>query len=132
MPNPNATAEILARERYALDRWARGDPTGFAEVLAEDVSWMAASPGRGRVDGIEEVARYLETLKGRIAPHRYEVVDPRVQLYGEIGVLTLRYEEFALDGQRKTPWKATSVYRKTDGEWRLVHAHWSILQTADM
>ncbi len=22
-------------------------------------------------------------------------------------------------------WKATSVYRRLEGEWRIVHAHWS-------
>lgn len=127
MPNASVSAQILARERHALDRWASGDPTGYVEILANDVSWQAATPGRGRVDGFDEVAGYLEGLKGTIPPHRYEVVDPRVQLYGDIGVLTLRYDAAAPDGQRMTPWKATSVYRRSDGEWRLVHAHWSIL-----
>jgi len=67
---------------------------------------------------------------GQIPEHPYEIIDPKVQVYGGLGILTLRYHPFSLDGEPLTPWKATTVYRHTNGEWCLVHAHWSMVKEA--
>ena len=32
--------EIIGRERAALDRWGRGDPSGFLEICAPDVVYF--------------------------------------------------------------------------------------------
>lgn len=117
---------ILAEERRALDRWAAGDPIGFSENFADDVTYFDDIAAQTRIDGLEEIRSYLTSLVGKITPHTYEIVDPKVQVYGDIAICTMRYHP-SIDGEPGPPWKATDVYRLINGEWRLVHAHWSLV-----
>jgi ketosteroid isomerase-like protein len=80
------------------------------------------------IDGLEAMRTYLTSLEGKIAPHRYEIANPHVQVYGDIAILTFRYHPSTLEGTPLTHWKATSVYRFNEGKWRVVHAHWSIVK----
>ena len=43
-------------------------------------------------------------------------------------ILTLRYKARSTDGRPLSHWKATSVYRRTGSQWRIVHAHWSLVK----
>lgn len=130
MADASPEQAILARERSALERWSRGDPLGYLEIDADDVTYFDDIGAHHRVDGIEAMREYMSALKGQIPGHDYELVDPRVQLYGDTGILTMRYHPSAPDGSPMPPWKATSVYRRTGGDWRIVHAHWSIAKDA--
>ena len=124
----DAEQAILAQERRALDRWAQGDPLGYLDIDADDVTYFDDIGAQSRVNGIEPMREYLTSLKGKTPPHKYEVVDPKVQVYGDIGILTLRYNAYATDGKPLARWKATSVYRRIRSEWRIVHAHWSLVK----
>ena len=44
------TAEIIALERAALDRWGAGDPSGYLEISAPDVTYFDPFLER-RLDG---------------------------------------------------------------------------------
>jgi uncharacterized protein (TIGR02246 family) len=124
----NTERAILAQERRALDQWAQGNPLGYVEIDADDVTYLDDIGAHSRIDGLEAMRNYLTSLQGKIPPHRYDIVDPKVQVYGEIGILTLRYKAYATDGKPLAHWKATSVYRRMGGQWRIVHAHWSIVK----
>ena len=119
---------ILAKERQALDRWAAGDPLGFSDNFSDDATYFDDIAAHVRLDGREEIQDYLASLKGKIPPHSYEIVDPKVQFYREIAILTLRYQGTTPDGELGPLWKATSVYRLINGEWLVVHAHWSLVK----
>ena len=80
-----------------------------------------------RLDSIEEIRNYLASLEGEIPPHNYKIVDPKVQVYGDIAILTLHYHTM-IDTVPGTPWKATSVYRLIDDVWHVVHDHWSLVK----
>jgi ketosteroid isomerase-like protein len=130
MRNKGADEAILAKERHALDRWSKGDPSGYAEAAADDMTYFDDIGAQARVDGIAAVRGYLATLEGQIHAHRYEIVDPRVQVYGDVGILTLRYHPSSLDGEALSPWKTTVVYRQIAEEWRMVHANWSTVKVS--
>ena len=119
---------ILAQERRALDQWSAGNPLGYLDVYAADVTYFDDIGAGSRVEGIEAMRGYLTSLKGKIPPHNYEIANPEVQVYGDIGVLTLHYNASASDGKPLAHWKATSVYRRIGDEWRVVHAHWSLVK----
>jgi len=123
-----AAQAILAQELKALDHWAQGNPLGYLDVDASDVTYFDDIAAQTRIDGLEAMRNYFTSLVGQIPVHRYEIIDPKVQLYGDVGILTFRYQAFAPDGQPHDPWKATSVYRLTDGECRIVHANWSTVK----
>lgn len=128
MSDKNSEQAILAQERRALDRWAQGSPLGYVDGHAGDVTYFDDIGAHRRIDGIVALRHYAASLEGKIPPHRYELVDPKVQVYGDIGIVTLRYEPFGVDGQPLPRWKATSVYRRTAKEWHVVHAHWSLVK----
>ncbi len=128
MTHGDPESAILAQERRALDRWAQGHPLGYVDIDADDVTYFDDIAAQRRIDGIAALRDYFASLEGKIPAHRYELVDPKVQIYGDTGILTLRYEPSTTDGEPLTPWKATSVYRRTAGEWRIVHAHWSMVK----
>ena len=96
--------------------------------MAEDVTYFDDIAAHSRLDGIEELNKHLEWLDGKIPPHKYEIVDPKVQVYGEVAILTHQYHSTDAEGNPGTPWKATSVYRYMDGDWYSVHAHWSLVK----
>ncbi len=128
MTSASAEQEILSQERRALDRWSKGDPLGYLEIMAADVTYLDDIGAQRRVNGIEAQRAYLSSLQGKIPPHEYELQDPKVQLYGDTAVLTMRYAPSGGDGTPLPPWKATSVYRRENEEWRIVHAHWSMVK----
>ena len=130
MNQENAEHAILAQERAALDRWSAGDPQGYAQSAADDVTYFDFIGAQVRLNGIQAFRDYLSSLQGQFPSHTYEIVDPRVQVYGDIGILTLHYHPTALDGEAMGASKATIVYRRTDGTWHNVHLHWSRLGEA--
>jgi ketosteroid isomerase-like protein len=122
---------ILEKERAALDRWSSGDPVGYTESAAEDMSYFDDIGAQNRLNGLQSCRAYLSTLEGQIPAHSYELADTRVQVYGDVAILTLHYHPSSLQGEAMTPWKATTVYRLAQGEWRMVHANWSLLKEAE-
>ncbi|HEX5914126.1 MAG TPA: DUF4440 domain-containing protein [Rubrobacter sp.] len=123
-----AEQAIVAQERRALEQWSKGNPLGYLEVEADDVTYFDDIGAHARVDGLAAMRTYLTSLQGKIPPHRYELLDPKVQLYGDVGILTLRYEAYGAAAEPLSRWKATSVYRRADDQWRIVHAHWSLVK----
>jgi ketosteroid isomerase-like protein len=121
-------AAILARERHALDQWSQGRPLQYFDGWADEVTYFDDIGAHRRIDGIGGMRNYAAALEGKVPAHRYDLVDPKVQVYGDVGIVTLRYEPSGPDGAPLQRWKATVVYRRAGGEWSVVHAHWSMVK----
>ena len=118
---------VLAKEHLALDQWSAGNPEGFSINFADNATYFDDIAAQTRLDGIEEIKAYLSSLKGQIPSHTYEIVDPKVQVFDHAAVLTLHYHASVGD-QKGQPWKATSVYQFINNDWKVVHAHWSLVK----
>ncbi|MBW6537581.1 MAG: nuclear transport factor 2 family protein, partial [Mariniphaga sp.] len=59
--------------------------------------------------------------------HKYEMVDPRIQIYGETAIMTFEYHIFMPESELAGRWKATDVYQRVDSDLKIVHSHWSIV-----
>jgi ketosteroid isomerase-like protein len=127
MEERRAEEEIITQERERLNHWAKGELRAYAQGSADDVSYFDDIGAHARLDGLPALLEYLSALEGQVPAHDYEVVNPRVQLYGDVGIVTLQYHP-SLHGVALQPWKATSVYRRSDGQWNMVHAHWSMVK----
>ena len=127
MEYANPEQAILAQARADMDRWAEGDTEGYGQSAADDITLFNNVPAGPRLDGIQAFRDLLTALKGQIPPHKYEIVDPKVQVYGSVGILTLLYMAFSLEGEPLVKSRATCVYRETDGAWESVHQHFSAL-----
>jgi len=119
---------LVAMERAALDRWGKGDPSGFLEISAPEVGYFDNTLER-RVDGLEALTARYETIRGQIHIDSYELLNPRVQLCGGAAVLTYNFAGHA-EGQAHR-WNCTEMYRRTPDGWRIIHTHWSLTRPLD-
>jgi ketosteroid isomerase-like protein len=120
--------EVIALERAALDRWGRGDPTGFLETYAHEITYFDVATER-RIDGHAAMTEYLRPITGKINIRRYEMIGPKVQRHGNVAVLTCNLVSEAVqpDGKLKTVrWNSTSVYARIGRELTMIHSHWSL------
>ena len=65
-----AEQAIVAQERSALEQWAAGNPLGYLDIDAADVTYFDDIGAHSRVDGIEAMRTYLSSLEGRIPRSR--------------------------------------------------------------
>jgi len=119
------SAEIIALERAALDRWGAGDPSGYLEISAPDVTYFDPFLEH-RIDGLEALSAWYAPLRGAIHIDRYELIEPKVQVCGEAAVLTFNLVSYS--GATTMRWNCTEVYRNDPAGWRIVQTHWSITQ----
>jgi hypothetical protein len=116
-------AAIISLERQALDRWGRGDPSGFLEISAPDVVYFDPFLER-RIDGLDELTRHYDGIRGTVQIARYELLNPRVQSIGDAAVLTFNYVSYG-GNENEYRWNCTEVYRREAVGWRIVQTHWS-------
>lgn len=120
--------DVIALERAALDRWGKGDPTGFLDTYAPEITYFDPFTAR-RVDGHAALADYYRPITGKVKVLRYEMIGAKVQRHGDVAVLTynLRSEGVLPDGKEMTVrWNSTSVYARVGGAWKMIHSHWSL------
>jgi ketosteroid isomerase-like protein len=124
-------AEIIALERAALDRWGRGDPAGYLAIMAPDISYFDPTQS-ARLDGRRAMTDLLVPLTGKIRIDRYEMLNPKVQPYGDAALLTFNLVSYRkqADGTERAivRWNSTEAYARHDGRWVLVHSHWSYVK----
>lgn len=115
-------AEIIALERGALERWAKGDTRGFLEIIAPDITYFDPNTER-RVEGADEVRAVMDKFHGKFRIDYWEMRDAKVQVSGGVAVLT--YLDLNRTGTVETLWKVTEVYKKTPAGWRVWSSHFS-------
>ena len=121
-----ASETLLVLERAALDRWGKGDPDGCLEISAPEVTYFDPFLEQ-RLDGIAALAAWYAPIRGKIRIDRDQIIDPRVQLYGETAVLTYRYDSHGSESAMR--WNCTEVYHRYAGNWKIVHTHWSFTKS---
>lgn len=123
----NAITEVIRLERGALDRWGRGDPNGYLEITAEDVTYFDPFQER-RLNGRAALAALYDQFRGKIKIESDEIIEPVVEVIGDAAVLSFNYVSRGSEGSMR--WNATEVYRRFDDGWKIIHTHWSFTKAA--
>lgn len=120
--------QIVTLERNALDRWGKGDPGGFLELYASDVTYFDPVTA-ARVDGHQAMVEYYRPWIGKIQVDRFEMLNPQVVVEGGMALLTYNLVNYIRDGDGRESvgscWNSTTVFRRRGGAWKTVHSHWS-------
>lgn len=118
---------FLSMEKSAMERWRSGDPLGWAEISAEDVTYI--DPGlTAPIVGLEDYTAFLKTLEGKIHYESSEFIDPQIEIVGDAAVLSYNYRSRPQPtSPDQTLWNATEVYFLQGDQWRIVHTHWSFV-----
>ena len=122
---------ILSLEKGAMKRWQNGDPWGWTEISAPEVTYI--DPGLTKhIDGLEEYKKYLKQFEGKINYQVSEFINPKIAVHGKMAVLTYNYKSTITetDGSiiDQTLWNTTEVYCLLDGNWKIIHTHWSYVK----
>ncbi len=116
-------------ERAALDRWGNGDPSGYLDIYAPEMTYFDPSLEQ-RMDGLDTMREYYAPIEGKIRIERYKMINPIVQVHGETALLTFNLVDYEKqpDGSEKVSsrWNSTEVYSRIDGKWKIIHSHWSM------
>jgi ketosteroid isomerase-like protein len=125
-----ALGELMTLETAAMERWRKGDPWGFTEISAPSVTYFDSGTPQ-RLDGLEALKAEYAKRVGKIHYDAMDFLAPAVQVHGDAAVLFYRFFDthLASDGsiRHRTAWNCTEVYAKTEGHWRIVHTHWSLI-----
>jgi len=108
-------------------RFSAGDAGEFARGLAqaEGVSVIGTGPGEGHEDRDDWISTYGRMMRGEMAGTRLEGRDPRAYEEGSLGWAVDEPQFVFADGSR-LPTRVTGVLRQEDGEWKVVHLHFSV------
>ncbi len=122
---------IIALERGALDRWGKGDPQGYLDIMAPETTYFDPLQEK-RIDGLDALREMLKPFTGKIKIDRIEMINPKVQRDGNVAVLTFNLISHVTP-PGVTPaitarWNTTEVYRRLDGHWKIVHSHFSYVK----
>ena len=120
--------QIIMLERSALDRWGKGDPGGFLELYAADITYFDPLT-TARIDGHQAMENYYRPWAGMIQVARYEMLNPQVILAGNMALLTYNLVNYILDNNGLesvgSRWNSTTVYQRRGDTWKAIHSHWS-------
>ncbi|PYR54795.1 MAG: DUF4440 domain-containing protein [Acidobacteria bacterium] len=120
--------EILMLERSALDRWGTGDPGGFLDLYAADITYFDPVTAT-RIDGHQEMVTYYGPWTGKIRIARYEILNPQVVVEGNMALLTYNLVNYIRDAKDVesvgSRWNSTTVYQRQSDTWKAIHSHWS-------
>lgn len=123
--DPDAAREIIALERDALERGARGEVDVFVDLSEPDVVYFDPFIER-RIDGRDALREYYHKIfRPPQEEFAIELINPNVQLLGEAAVLTFNFRSTGRSTGRTERWNCTEVFRKTARGWRIIQTHWS-------
>jgi len=119
-----AQTEVMKKITQAAEEWSKGNTMGYYDCAAEDIIWMDELAAEKPIQGKEQLKTYLETFKGQIPVHQYQLIDPVFQVFDDIVTVNYRYQG-TFEGVTQTPWKVTAIYRYIDGDWWSEQENWT-------
>jgi len=118
---------INEMEKSALAEWNKGNPSGYLDIYSQDITYFDPFHEK-RIDSFENMRILYENLRGKIVVDRYEIIDPNVQLSGNMAVLSYNFNSYC--GNDIYKWNCTEVYKlHPDNVWKIIHNHWSLIQS---
>ncbi len=117
--------EILSMEKAAMERWCKGDVEEYLRISSDEVTYLDPFTAK-RLNGLSELSSYYRSFAGQFHFDRFEFVDPKIQLSGNVAVLT--YNLVTYVDSKEDRWNATMVYQKAGGKWKIIHTHMSRTQ----
>lgn len=126
----NLTEYIIGLEQSALEKWFKGDTSGYEQLWSKRSFTYFDAVVTERVDDHATIAKFLKTIDGKLFADGYDFRHPRVQIGQDMAVLT--YQLFAKTTLIDMEYNVVEVYQKEDnGEWHVIHSTWSFIRPMD-
>lgn len=108
-------SEIIALEKSALDKWFKGDTSGYEQLWSERSFTYFDAVVSERVDDYAAIKKFLASISGKLHADSYDFRKPRVQFGKDMAVLT--YQLFAKTNLIDMEYNCIEVFQKEDGRW---------------
>lgn len=130
--NPKVAAEVMALARAQWDAEIAGKPVADQIIsFADDYTEFSAG-APVRIDGKAMNARFYNAVAmDGSKPLASDMVNPKVQVYGDTAILTYNFVGVlqSKDGKiEPNNAVSTRVYSRINGKWMLVHGHFSLVK----
>jgi ketosteroid isomerase-like protein len=131
MDEPDTTSiepDLLEITRCMLEAIHTGDVDTYRNLSLDDLTCYETDVTPYRVDGIDfhlDLIRAMHRQGTYQSLVRFDMLSPRVQIYGDTGIVTYtRLMTYAdANGPRWSAFNETRVFVRTDGAWRMAHFH---------
>ncbi|MCR4471796.1 MULTISPECIES: nuclear transport factor 2 family protein [unclassified Burkholderia] len=129
-PEERALAHhLIGLEKSALDKWFKGDTSGYKSLWSERSFTYFDAVVTERVDDYNVINEFLKSIDGKLFADSYELRSPRIQAAKDMAVLT--YQLYSKTNLIDMEYNVVEVFQKEDDEWRVIHSTWSFIRPMD-
>jgi len=124
-PFPDTQAEIRAVINSIVKDAETVNVEGLKEIHLNSEKFTKFGPRNFNRQDVGSTNESEEAFFGSIANYKQEIVDLKVDVFGEVAIATYYpHVSFIQDGQeKKGSGRQTFVFLKTNDGWKLVHEH---------
>lgn len=128
-PDQKALAdEIISLEKDALDKFFKGDMSGYLNLWSKDNFTYFDVNCKERIDHHEQIAEFLMTkVQGKMFADTYDFRMPRVQFSKANDMAVLTYQLFADSTMLDMSYNVIEVYQKVKRAWEVIHSTWDVV-----
>ena len=123
-------AYIIGLERAALDRWFKGDVSGYRALWSKKSFTYFDGVNAHRVEDHETIDAFLDTVEGKLFAAHYDFCCPRVQFGKDMAVLT--YQLYAKTTLLDMQYNCIEVFQKEAAGWQVIHSTWSFIRPMEI
>ncbi|SEE31532.1 SnoaL-like domain-containing protein [Arthrobacter alpinus] len=133
---PEELKSLVGFEKSIQWWWSSGDPTGYMDALAEDVTYGDPLADYLLV-GREAVREHFKRIHGDAGITRQEHLNEVSRsISTDAGLLAFTFNTYQQDGTGEETlflsWNMSLIFRKTDGTWLMTHGHLSLRHSWDV
>jgi len=122
----NVKREVVEIEKKTVEAFNKGDVDEILKYFDENIIGFS-STRHERLMGLEALRNtFLYYLK-EAEKIEFSITSPVVQVYGDIAILSFYWLVVQIDGgrRREIQGRGTHVFHRKNGEWKIVHEHFS-------
>jgi ketosteroid isomerase-like protein len=118
--------EILDLEEKQVAAFNRGDIDEILKFFYADIVGFSSTKYE-RISGLQSMRETFEYYLDEAEKIEYSISEPTVQVFGETAILTYYWLVTLINGAKKQEVKGrgSHVYVRVNGEWKIVHEHFS-------
>ncbi|MGI5372553.1 YybH family protein [Streptomyces iakyrus] len=133
---PEEVESLVEFEKSIQWQWSSGDPTGYMDALAEDVTYFDPLAEHLLV-GREAVREHWKRIYADANITRQEYLNEVARpLSDDEVLLAFKFKTYQQDDNREEKlflsWDMSLIFRKTDGKWLMAHGHLSLSNSLDL
>ena len=117
---------LIGLERSALDKWFKGDTSGYANLWSQHSFTYFDIVVDKRVDDYPTIKEFLNGLNGKLHADSYDFIAPRVQFGTDMAVLT--YQLFSNTNLIDMKYNVIEIFQKEGNDWKVIHSTWSYIK----